>query len=231
MVTIQSEVQVADLCGTLVKDDTTLGLLEWHFRRHNRMLPRILVQGVRSRKNPLRWAFAAAEWASGRHVAKRFLVWLLRGTPVAQLELSADEYAQWLLRERINPAVTTLLTSKRELIGGRCMQVIASASLQPIVAAISNELDMEYVASRLEEDRGRLTGRYAIDLSGRKEDALAIKFGKDVLTKLNLVVSDNYSDLSLMVRAHEAYAVVYSERQRRRWPSGRVHILDMRKGQ
>lgn len=223
-----SNFHITDLCGTLVKDDTTLGLLEWHFRRVNRTLPRLAVQGVRSRKSPIRWAFAIIERISGRHVAKRVLVGLLRGTSVNAIEVSATDYAAWLVRERLNPAVMSLLKSKRCDAGGLCVQVIASASLEPIVAAISRELDLPYVASRLEEEDGRLTGGYASDLTGRKEEALAMKFGEGVLTQLSLVVSDNFSDLSLMLRAEEAYAVVYSERQVGRWPGGRLHILDMR---
>lgn len=226
--TDENDFHIIDLCGTLVKDDTTLGLLEWHFRLTNRLIPRLLVHGVRIRMSPIRWFFTLIERISGRHIAKGYLVGLLRGTPKSSVEESAKIYAEWLTRERLNPAVISLLTSKQQETGGWSKQVIASASLEPIVAAVANELGLSYVASQLEEEEGVLTGRYACDISGRKEEALAKKFGEEMLTQMSLAISDNFSDLALLLRAVQAYAVVYNDRQRSRWLSEKLHILDLR---
>lgn len=226
----EGEFHVVDLCGTLVKDDTTLGFLEWHFRRLNRRISRGLVQGVRGRRSPLRWGAMAVERFFGRHLAKRYLVGLLRGAPITVVEESATGYAKWLVQERLNVEILSLLQEKHRQCDGRCRQIIASASLEPIVAAVSKELGFLYVASRLEVHEGRLTGKYECDITGRKAEALVAKFDETVLAGMSMVVSDNISDLSLMQRAEEAYAVVHGERQRKRWPEGQLKVLNLRDG-
>ena len=95
--------------------------------------------------------------------------------------------------------------------------ILASASLEPVVAALASTMGARYVASGLRQQAGILTGLYASDLTGRKEQALIEKYGHDVLAGQVCAISDNFSDRLLLEKAANAYVVLHSESHRQRW--------------
>ena len=95
------DVYVVDVCGTLVRDDTTLGLLRHHFARDRvRPLRYTLFRAMSARRSPVRLAIAVLEKLSDQHLLKHAAVRLLAGDRVEALNLSADEYAAQLLAQR-----------------------------------------------------------------------------------------------------------------------------------
>lgn len=209
---------IVDVCGTLVRDDTTLGLLEWHFRRGRRWR----LHGLRlltSRRSPMRLGFAVAERISGRHMLKHLLVRWLKGGRPEELAASANEYARWLLAERRTPAVCDAIQAH-----GRPL-VLASASLEPVVAALAAELGAQFVASTLELKDGRYTGRYGKDMTGKKRAALQELLGAEVLEN-SVVISDNLTDRSLLEAASAAYVVLHRPEHRQRWTGMEAEYLD-----
>jgi len=56
-------------------------------------------------------------------------------------------------------------------------------------------------------------------LTGRKESAIAVKYGSTALSKPFTVFSDNVSDRSLLAKACHAYVVIHKESHRARWLS------------
>lgn len=210
----RSKLYVVDVCGTLVRDDTTLGLLHHHFRRTERRFGRAWLYGsMTSRRSPVWFCFAVAEKLSGRHLLKHCATRLLAGDSVDSLRVSAGEYADWLLIARRVSAVWQRL--EKPLASSRV--VLASASLEPVVAALADALGVDYVASSLEEKGGRLTGRYAHDLTGRKEGALVEKYGESVLVGADYVLTDNLTDLDIVKKAKRACVVLHHPSHRERW--------------
>jgi phosphoserine phosphatase len=205
---------IVDVCGTLVRDDTTLGLLHHHFKRNNSSSMRSsLLSAMTSRHSLLRLVFSLLEWLTGKHLLKHVAVWMLRGDTVAALDQSASEYAEFLLKER-------RVTSVWRLLGGPLDAgnvVLASASLEPIVAALASTIGARHVASSLEQRAGVLTGRYAVDLTGSKVQALTEKYGQAVLAGQVCAISDNFSDRPLLERSARAYVVLHQESHRQRW--------------
>lgn len=205
---------VVDVCGTLVRDDTTLGLLRYHFSRDGSRRGRArFLESVTRRRSLLWFGFAAAEKLTGRHLLKHVAVRLLAGDKVESLSESAVEYAEWLFSERRVLSVWKRL--EEPLFGGRV--VLASASLSPVVGALAEEMGVDYVASELEEKNGRLTGRYARDLTGCKEDALAERYGEGIRTGAERVFTDNFTDRPLVEKAHRSCIVLHSPSHRARW--------------
>lgn len=210
--------RIVDVCGTLVRDDTTLGLLEWHFRR---------VRGWRlwglrllaSRRSPLRLAVAVAERISGQHLLKHLLVRWLKGDRPEDLAASAHGYASWLLTERRIRAV------RNAMQGHAGPLVLASASLEPVVAALAKGLDARFVASTLEVSDGRYTGRYNKDLTGKKPQALRSLLGMDAFGE-SMVISDNLTDRGLLESAGVAYVVLHKPSHRVRWAGLEAEYLD-----
>lgn len=208
------DVYVVDVCGTLVRDDTTLGLLRHHFARDGRRRMRYLLYTViTAPRSPVRLCFAVVERLTGRHLLKHFAVCLLAGDKPEALDQSGSEYAALLLAERRVPSVWPLLEAP--LKSGRV--VLASASLEPVVASLAAATGARHVASLLEQKNGVLTGRYAVDLTGRKERALTEKYGSAVLAGKMCVISDNFSDRPLLEKATRAYVVLHHPCHRQRW--------------
>jgi len=205
---------IVDVCGTLVHDDTTLGLLRHHFRRGSGAAwPGRAVLFSLLSATPVRLSFAVLEKLSGCQIYKSMLIGLLRGQPVALLEESARGYAAHLLAAGRCMPVTAAIAPAAE--AGRL--VLASASLAPIVAALAAQLDVPYVASQLGQRDGILTGRLTVDLTGFKAAALAVLNGAPLAPGSYDMISDNASDLSMLRDAGDAVVVLRSPSHRPRW--------------
>ncbi|MFD2190051.1 haloacid dehalogenase-like hydrolase [Pistricoccus aurantiacus] len=211
---LKPNVYIVDVCGTLVRDDTTLGLLRHHFARDNtRPLRKKLLNAISNRRSPLWFAFAVAEKISRRHLLKHFAVYLLAGDSQEALNVSANEYAKLLLAKRKVPTVWPLL----EYPMANNQVVLASASLEPVVAALAELTNTRYVASTLEQHNGILTGRYATDLTGIKKEAIVKRYGKEVFDGQVCVVTDNFTDRPLMEGTAQVYIVLHDAAHRERW--------------
>lgn len=207
------KVWVVDVCGTLVRDDTTLGLLRYHFDLQSDTRARHFVfRALTARYSPIRLGMACVEKLTGRHVLKHAVVRLLAGTPVGSLEQSASVYAQWLLDTRRIVPVKSILDN----VGASDTLVLASASLEPVVRQLAAQLGARYVASVLEERDGILTGHYSVDLTGRKLQALQSEFGPALL-QASTAISDNYTDRDLLEAVGKAYVVLHRNVHRARW--------------
>lgn len=212
--TALQDVYVVDVCGTLVRDDTTLGLLRHHFGRDTpRRVRYLFFKFMTARRSPLRLGFVIAEKLTRKHLLKHMAVRLVAGDTVQALHQSAAEYALQLLQQRRVSSVWHLI--QVPLRSGQV--VLASASLEPVVTALATALGARHVASELEQQDGVLTGRYLVDLTGRKEQALIEKYGPEVLAGQMCAISDNYSDRPLLERAAQAYVVLHHESHRQRW--------------
>ncbi|MBB3188796.1 haloacid dehalogenase-like hydrolase [Halomonas cerina] len=220
----EPELYVVDVCGTLVFDDTTLGLVRHHFARDGtRPLRAWLVNAVATPRRLPWWGVAVAEKLTGQQLLKHFAVRLLAGERSEALEQSAQEYAKRLLAERRIIPVWEMLEAP--FATGRV--VLASASLEPVVAALASLTGARYVASRLEQRDGRLTGSYATDLTGRKPQALVEKYGETLLENPVSVMTDNASDRALVERASVAYIVLHRAAHRKRWHGVGANVIEI----
>ena len=208
------EVFLVDVCGTLVRDDTTVGLLHHHISRISpRSLRLALFSALSSRRSPLWWCFAGLEAVLRRHLLKHVLVRLLEGDAVSELQESARGYASHLLGfRRVRPVWAVI-----EPALGTQRLFLASASLEPIVESLASMLRAPYVASTLESRDGVLTGRYLEDLTGGKREALERKFGSETFQGPLCVISDNVSDRPILESAARRYVVLNRRSDRRKW--------------
>lgn len=206
-------VYLVDVCGTIVRDDTTLGLLEWHFARRAKPLRRLAVRAIIARASPVRLAVAVIERLSGKHLTKLFLLGMLKGEEPDELSTSAQDYVRFLLAERKVEAIWSILENRPA--GSRL--VLVSGSIEPVVAALAKVLDAQYLSSTLGEAAGRLTGKLDWDLTARKPEALRARFGSELEGCRLVAISDNLSDRNLFEMAHERVIVVWKDKHRRAW--------------
>ena len=215
-----------DVCGTLVREDTTLGLLGCHFARSRyRPWRAYILRLLTTRISPARWTFVVLEKITCRHWIKYILVGLLAGEKASELDASGAAYAVQLLNyRRVDPVWNIIdLSSVSDQV------ILASASLEPVVKALACLMGARYVASTLEVRAGLLTGRYVKDLTGIKEEAIIQKFGSDVMMQPYVAISDNLSDRPLLAKARHAWVVLHRESHRDRWmnlPANYVKVTD-----
>ena len=205
---------ITDVCGTLVYDDTTLGLLKQHFSQQPERRWRLpMLRALTAHRSPFRLGIAVIENLTGKHVLKHLLVRMLKDDTVSSLELNAEVYAKWLLENRKVPSVWQVIAPaiKDKHI------ILASASLQPIVSALAKQLDVRFVASELESSDGVLTGRYKLDLTGLKLQALSDLIGIDLSSRFYDAISDNITDQELLSGAKRAYVVLHKASHKERW--------------
>lgn len=205
---------ITDVCGTLVYDDTTLGLLKQHFSQQPERWWRLpMLRALTAHRSPFRLGIAVIERLTGKHVLKHLLVRMLKDDTVSSLELNAEVYAQWLLDNRKVPSVWQVIAPaiKDKHI------ILASASLQPIISALAKQLGVRFVASELESSDGVLTGRYKRDLTGLKLQALSDLIGIDLSSRFYDAISDNITDQELLSGAKKAYVVLHKASHKERW--------------
>lgn len=220
-----AELMIIDVCGTLVRDDTTMGLLAHHFTRQpSRPIRRILFKLMTSRFSPIRMGFLLLERVSGRHLFKHFAVRLLKGDKVHALNDSAESYAAILLVGRRIQPVWDMLNSHRNRNG---RVILASASLEPIVKCLAVATNADFVASQLAEENGVLTGRYIVDMTGRKDAGIEEKYGICLAGGEFSFISDNVTDRPLMEEARSAFVILHKRSHRSRWSGLNATFLEL----
>ena len=213
--------KVFDICGTLFYDDTTLGLLAWHFRRRGRWRWWALVWLL---FGPLLLFVKVLERASGRHLAKHLALRGLAGETPRELQESARQYVEYLLHRRRIPAVFDRFLEAT----GQGRAILASASLDPLVGELGERFGVDFVSSQLEIRGERYTGRLARDITGIKERILLERWGSALFGPDSCGYSDNLSDAGLLSRCSQRFAVIHSQRQRRRWRLPGIQFVQAR---
>lgn len=195
-----SSLLAVDICGTLYDENTTAGFVRFHANRtgHRPALFRLLET---LRRTPLRTPVIALGKLTGTDLFRTGYIRCLSGQSRTTLTDSATAYAAHLDRLSINPAHTRMAQMQAQ----GWQVTLASNSLDIVVAAIAQRLNLPYVASTLGFAGDTCTGRLTTDLKGRKWAALAPQSP----TKF-AVITDNRSDRDLITRADPAILVAKS---------------------
>lgn len=205
---------VSDICDTLFFSNTTFdfirfcaeqGWLDASRRQRWSLLLR--------RQSPLFWVLAVGNRLLKKDLHKAAAVGLLAGYDEATVRGWAKAfYRQYLEPRRISQAFRVL-----DELGSASELVLASSSIEPVVAEIAAALGVrQYVATTLEIKAGKYTGHISLDLTGRKPEALSKLLQLD-RNSLAAVLSDNTTDRSLMELAGKGYAICYNDKQRQFW--------------
>lgn len=218
------DVIVVDVCGTLVRDDTTMGLIAYHLlKQPNKWVHRLIFAFTTARLSPFRIGFVLLERVTGRHLLKHFVVRLLAGDTLESLNISASSYASEALLNRRVMSVGDILN---EYQSRNTRVLLASASLEPIVKSLADIIGADFVASRLEVVNGILTGRYLIDLTGCKDAEIERKYRGCLVDGEFTMISDNITDQELMQRARVAFVVLHKKSHSARWSGTKATFLE-----
>lgn len=214
---------VVDLCGTFVKDDTTIGLIDFHLSRASKSRWKYLVfKALTIKHSPLRLLIACLEKFTSIHILKHIIVYLLKGEDVSEFNTSAKGYAVFLLKNRKVERIYAIVQEYAQTH----KIVFASASLNPLVSIIAELIGAEYISSSLCEVKGKLVGEYKEDLTGKKYSSLQEMYGEELDSILDVVISDNFSDLSLLSKAAKPIVVLRKPSHRLRWNKFKAMFIE-----
>lgn len=187
---------IVDLCGTLVRENTTHGFL------HSLPLVpwrKVVVQAALSRVG------GAICSRIGVDARGAILVPALRGLSRDFLYDCGEKYVREVLNRRGNRAVLDSVIAARD-VGTKV--ILATASLDPIAAAFANALHLDGVVSTqlAYGENGRCLGHIARDTTGTK-----LKYVRDLVGDIDRrqfeVYTDNPEDTDLMQAAHKVYFI------------------------
>lgn len=206
------KVVVADICNTLFDSNTTYDFIKYCIRT-GRLSPinRHIYNILLSRKSPLYWLIAINEKVFKKDLFKVLVVKFLKGCKVDAVQKWSDDFFNdYLTKRAISPTLLLLKNFNSADV------ILISSTLRPIAASIAKNIGFaNFLATELEVENNVYTGNIQHELSGRKLEALRIYAGAGV--DVDVVISDNYTDLELMKYSRESYAVCYNEKQEKFW--------------
>lgn len=193
---------LVDLCGTLLRENTTLGFVSHACPRGARSLLCRLA-GVRP--------VARLSTVTGYDLSRRLLLLALRGRTRSDLHQAAAGYTAKALARLVNCKV---LVEIKRAQSQSCKVLLATASIEPVACEVSRALDLDgFVSSSLAYRGGVCTGRLEEDLLGNKWQALVRDHGLRETDEVSLY-TDNDDDLDLFARVKKVYFVGSFERSR-----------------
>ncbi len=184
----EKPIVIFDLCGTLYDSNTT-----FDFIRFLRPLYALIIFSL-----PLRILAKCLSIASNIDLIRTLAIYGYKGFSQDQLLQQAERF------------ITDVLENKKileadELLLQYCQDnsvtvYLASASIDPIVQLVARQYAVSYISSQLEYINGKSSGKLSVDLLGDKKKYLET-------THYQLVVTDNKSDIDLILASEKSYIV------------------------
>jgi HAD superfamily phosphoserine phosphatase-like hydrolase len=217
-----ADLAIFDVCGTLYDENTTAGFLSYyHSSAEHAWFPRLKRRWA-SRSSPCFYLGAAASRLVHWDIARERLVASLRGETRASLRGAARRYAAEVLPDRENPVLHERLDEHRRA-GDRV--VLVSNSLDIVIEAIAQRLEVEFRASRLGFSGEICDGRIVDDLTGRKAQTVRALAAEHEGAPTLHVFTDNESDRDIVELADRATVVIPKGRSASMWKGQRCETI------
>lgn len=204
-------IAVFDVCDTLFSTNTTTGFLRFLANRRKDARISAALERWTSRSSPAFYWGVLTYRIAGWDLARSRLIATLRGHSRGDLNAAADEYVATELSDQMVEPVHARLQRHRER-GDRV--ILASSSLDIVIAAIARDLGVEWVASELGFNDEKCTGALVNDLTGRKPAAISALTPPGASLH---VYSDNRSDKALLRMADQCTIILPEGSGSRRW--------------
>ena len=224
MQSLSPEIHIFDVCGTLFRDDTTVGFIRWHQQRTGQKAKALLLWLIFSPESPGNFLIKVLERLTGKHLAKHLAFRTLKGVSIESAAHSAREYVDFLLeRRKIEPIFHNLRSAQ----DAEHRVVLASASIHPVIEELASRLNAEYVSSQLETRDHAFTGCLEQGLSGRKVEQLRKGVNAELFDGICHGYTDNFSDESLLRLCRHQTVVLHKPKHRARWSLTEAKYLNL----
>lgn len=217
----RNNIVVSDICHTLYKSNTTFDFFRYLINKRKLSFNKRVYFGlITSKFSPFFWLLAVNGKIFKVDIFKTLVVRLLKSLEVEKVEKWADEFfVNYLQLRTIKPTITILKKFDFSEV------ILISATLYPVAKSIAKHLGIKnYIATELEVKDNKYTGKISFELSGKKLEALYSLKKEEV--PIDIVITDNFTDHTLMAAAKNKYAVCYNRKQIKFWSSlPQVNIL------
>ena len=197
-----ANITIFDVCHTLFTANTTAGFISHLQRQRGSLKQRLLVQAIRNRLSPIRYAALIYSKLTKHDAPRDILISTLAGYPEAELRQAAQDYTGDLFTNQTIPETHSLL-AEAQRSGDHV--ILVSNSLDIVIQAIAERFDCESVASKLAIENGVCKGRLSNNLTGKKH--IAVKELLETPNTTITVCTDNRSDVELLRRANRRIVV------------------------
>lgn len=220
-----TKLAVFDVCDTLFKSNTTFDFIRFVLETEQKSFKRLLFRLYTFKYSPFFILFYLIQKINKKDVCKEQSLALLKGYSYDALCTLAQKFNKEVLDAlKIEETHQLLETYKK----AGCPVVLLSASIDPVIDVIAKEMGVQALSSKLSySSKGVFEGRLAFEMTGKKQTKLE-GFGYSASTELT-VVSDNFTDKTLMALAKDKYAVVYSTEARKYWQELAPNYIDLSK--
>lgn len=193
-----------DVCGTLYAENTTAALVAFHHRRCANTKRLLALRLISDPRAGLRQALVLFSRLTGIDLHRKLVLLSLRGVRPTALEASAATFHRdHLSSKRIAQTHDRL----RDMQAENWTPILISNAIAPMVREIAVSFSVPFLASELEVRDGRYTGRLDTDLVGNKRQALETVLQQSLDHIPFAVMTDNRSDVDLVVVADPALLV------------------------
>ncbi|WP_114750057.1 HAD family hydrolase [Pleomorphovibrio marinus] len=208
----KEEVYVFDVCGTLYHANTTYEFLKYYFIERDKCKYNFIRLSL---SLPGRLMTVVLTKLGIKTGIRTFLIGLLKNEKSHEVEEYAKHFVSDYLSSKRLLKTQMILKSAQEQ---NRRVVLVSASLDPVIKAIADELQVkEYFASTLERsEEGVYSGKLVQDLKGQKLTMIERNF--NVQEGEFFVYTDNLDDISLIGIAEKAL-VLSKKRNLKKWES------------
>lgn len=194
---------LVDVDGTLFSENTAFGFMLFYFRKRNSLKSNVLKLYRSS-------FFKIPLYIAGRlnldNTFRLAIHGLLKSESIHSVNECAREYIEHILRYKKNDEVWKHIEQQKNIH-------LISSSIDPVINALGKKMGASWQSSVLEKKKGKLTGKFSMDLKGEKWKYLDSSIKKSRIT----VITDNRDDLELLKHADERYVILNSERHRSFW--------------
>ena len=182
---MKTKIIIFDICDTMYNSNTTFDFLDYEFKENKRyMFSRKLSKTMFFRALNKSLKLFTVDFT------RAYFLHYLKGYSKHNLEMAVDNFFTDTLTHKKRKWVIDELTQLRN--DGKTI-VLVSATIDVIAKRIADEFSVEYISSILSFRDDICSGRLERDLLGNKES-----FIND---DIELVVTDNVSDLALAKKA------------------------------
>lgn len=182
---------VFDICGTLFEANTTNDFIYFISRKNifNKLI--FTSRSVFIFNIFLKKIFKV-------NLLRKYYLYGLKGYTYEELLILAEKfYEDFLTNHKIKYTHDLLYKVKES--GARVF--LASATISPVCEVIAKKLGVDdFVSSNLEFENGVSTGKLVLNLAGKKLKKLNLE-------SIELVITDNVSDISLIMKAEKVIVV------------------------
>ena len=189
--------RVFDVCGTLYNSNTTFDfIIEYHRYRNNK---------VRSFYLMILLSFPCKVLNKLKlfSIRKRMIA-TLKGEEKKHLATYSEKFVTHVLSSKEKKVPMELLSSDKD------SSLLISASIDPVISAIAEHLNVRAYSSLLEFDaHNKCTGRLSYDLKGVKSEKIDT-------SNIDLVATDNMTDIDIIKHSKIAYIIV-NNNNKQKW--------------